>query len=165
MKFLKKMLVVVVFVLCLVIPSYAAHTWFISEITEIAFPKAVMESNEPIVIWFYAGGTQGKLAEDIDKYAQKKSRVKILKMDKSLNTLTASKYKVRRHNTFIFFADGEAVGKTTSISTIDDLDEFINHCFEDYAKTLKEEKNNEWKPTRLTDKSDKGDKSDKDDRE
>lgn len=131
------------------LPSYS-HTWFISEITEIAFPKAVMESNEPVVIWFYAGGTYGKLAEEIDKFAQSKSKVKILKMDKSLNVLTASKYKVKRHNTFIFFADGDAIGKTTSIFSSKDLDEFINHCLEDYKKILEEEKSNEWKPTRFT---------------
>lgn len=125
-----------------------SHADFISEITEIAFPSAVLKSSEPVLVVFYSGSFVGKFAKSVDEYARKNSAVKILKMEIGLNTVTVSKYKIKRNHTFVFFADGEEIERTTSINTCDDLTEFIGYCLEKHREKLKEEKKNEWVPER-----------------
>lgn len=123
--------------------------WFISEITEIAFPKEVAHSDSPVMVVFYSGTFMGRYARMIDDYAKKKSRIKILKMDRSLNRLTVNKYKIKRNYTFAVFADGELLDKTTSIGRPEDLTEFIDHCLEKYSEMRAEERKTEWRPERI----------------
>ena len=123
--------------------------WFIYEITEIAFPKEVAHSDSPVMVVFYSGMFIGRYAKMIDDYAKKRSRIKILKMDRTLNRLTVNKYKIKRNYTFAVFADGELLDKTTSIGTPEDLTEFIDHCLEKYSEMREEEKKNEWRPERI----------------
>ena len=132
---------------CILFFSTVSHAGFISEITEAAFQKAVLESDEPVIVWFNSGSTYGKLADDIDRFVQKKSPVKVLKMDKNFNSLTAGKYKIKRNNTFVFFADGVDIERTTSIKSIEDFEEFVKHCLVEYYKALEDERQNEWKPS------------------
>ncbi len=127
-----------------------AHAeWFISEITEIGFPKEVEHSDSPVMVVFYSGMFYGKFAKMVDDYAKKRSRIKILKMDRSLNQLTVNKYKIKRNFTFAVFADGELIDKTTSIANTDDLTEFINHCLKKFKEMRDEEKKQEWRPERI----------------
>lgn len=123
--------------------------WFISEITEIAFPKEVAHSDSPVMVVFYSGTFIGRYARMIDDYAKKKSRIKILKMDRTLNRLTVNKYKIKRNYTFAVFADGELLDKTTSIGTPEDLTEFIDHCLKKYSEMREEERKTEWRPERI----------------
>lgn len=140
----------VVFLLVFSIFFGISHAeWFISEITEIGFPKEVEHSDSPVMVVFYSGTFIGKYAKMIDDYAKKRSRIKILKMDRSLNRLTVNKYKIKRNYTFAVFADGELLDKTTNIGTPDDLTEFINHCLEKYSEMREEEKKSEWRPERI----------------
>ena len=127
----------------------AKADWFVSEITEIAFPREVINSDSPVVVVFYSGSFMGKYARMIDDYAKKKSPVKILKMDRTLNRVTVKKYNIRRNFTFTFFADGELIEKTTSIGNADDLAEFIDFCLVKYSKMREEEKKSEWRPDRI----------------
>jgi len=127
----------------------ARADWFISEITEIAFPREVIHSDSPVLVVFYSGSFIGKYAKMIDDYAKKKSAVKILKMDRSLNRVTVKKYNIKRNFTFAFFADGELLEKTTSIGNADDLGEFIDFCLDKYSKMRDDEKKSEWRPERI----------------
>ena len=114
--------------LVLVMFAFAApsHADYISEITEIAFPSAVLHSDSPVLVVFYSGSFRGKFAKMVDDFARRKSPVRILKMEKGINTLTVAKYRIKRNNTFVFFADGEEIQRTTSIKNSDDLKEFID---------------------------------------
>ncbi len=144
-------------VLCLSLIFMTSHAraGFISEITEMAFQKVVLESDEPIIIWFYSGISGGKLENDIDKYVQKKSMVKLVKMDRSLNIVTVSKYKIKKNNTFVFFADGEELSRTSAIASVDDLEEFTLYNMEEYMRRLQEQNHKEWSPSRIKDNKDK----------
>lgn len=143
-------------VFCLAIFAFLAMSLpcraaFISEITEISFDKAVKSAEGLVVVWFYTGSTySGKMLDDIDKYAQKESPVKILRMDKSLNALSVSRYKIKRSNTFLIFADGDVLGRSTKISDSRELDEFIRHYMEEYRKMLDEEDEQDWKPSKAS---------------
>lgn len=134
------------------VPSEAA---FISEITETAFNKAVIHSDSPVVVVFYSGSFRGKFGRAVDDYAKKKSPVKILKMEKGISPITVSKYKIRRNYTFVFFADGEEIARTSTINSTDELAEFIKFAREEYRKKTEADLDNEWKPERVKNAVDK----------
>lgn len=125
----------------------AAATVYLSEITEITFPKFVLNADTPIIVWFYSGGAYTKFSQDVGKVARDSGMVPLVRMDKSLNSITANKYHVKRNNTFIFFVDGEPIARTSSIYSVDDYKQFVQHCIDEYERINSELEKQEWKPT------------------
>ena len=153
---------VIIFVFCSLLfatANLSKAVGFISEITELSFSSVVLESNEPIIVWFYSGYSD-KLMSDVDAFLRKKFIIRLVKMDKSFNNLTAAKYNIVKNDTLVFFADGKELSRTTSIKTIDDFEEFAYYNLKEYAKQENERTKNEWVPsaknkTKANDKADK----------
>ncbi len=136
--------VFLLFVFC----TLPARAVYLSEITEVSFPKVVLYADAPVIVWFYAGGAYVPFSKTLADYNKKKGKINIVRMDRSLNNITAAKYKVRKNDTYIFFADGEEIVRTTSINSLADYEEFTEHCIKEYQKILMESKKNEWVPSR-----------------
>lgn len=136
--------VFVLFMFC----ALPARAVYVSEITEVSFPKNVLYSDAPVIVWFYAGGAYVPFSKTLADYNKKNGKINLVRMDRNLNNITAAKYKVRKNDTYIFFADGEEVVRTTSIYSLADYEEFTEHCIKEYQKILADSKKNEWVPTR-----------------
>lgn len=126
-RFLVCSTILFVFILCAV-----AYAGFISEISEITFNSEVLECDIPVLVWFYFVEDiriSDPYRDGVDDFAKKNvARIKTLKMDSKFNSITASKYNIKRNNTFVIFVDGEEKSRSEQIRSAKDLAAFVDQC-------------------------------------
>ncbi len=108
----------------------SACAGFVSEITEMTFNSEVIESDMPVLVWFYYSkdvNVNNPFSDMIDKVALKSlRRVKILKMDSKYNVITSEKLKIKSSSIFILFVDGAEKARSIDIRSDKDLNAFID---------------------------------------
>jgi len=107
-----------------------ASAGFVSEITEMTFNTEVIESDMPVLVWFYYSkdvSPNNPFSDMIDKIAMKSiRRVKTLKMDSKYNIITSEKLKIKSNSVFILFVDGAEKARSIEIRSEKDLTAFID---------------------------------------
>jgi len=108
----------------------SASAGFVSEITEMTFNTEVIESDMPVLVWFYYSkdvSINNPFSDMIDKVALKNiRRVKTLKMDSKFNVITSEKLKIKSSSIFILFVDGTEKARSVEIRSDKDLNAFID---------------------------------------
>lgn len=93
-----------------------AEGGLVSELSQTDFDNAVLGSDKPVMVDFYATwcGPCKQMAPVIEKLAGSyKDRVKFYKVDVDANSAVAAKYNVNSIPTFIFFKNGKRVDSYT----------------------------------------------------
>ncbi|MHC9541533.1 MAG: thioredoxin family protein [Vulcanimicrobiota bacterium] len=108
----------------------SASAGFVSEITEMTFNTEVIESDMPVLVWFYYSkdvSINNPFSDMIDKVALKSiRRVKTLKMDSKFNVITSAKLNIKSSSVFVLFVDGSEKARSTDIRSEKDLNAFID---------------------------------------
>jgi|GEM_PF-2533593 len=107
-----------------------ASAGFVSEITEMTFNTEVIESDMPVLVWFYYSkdvNVNNPFSDMIDKVALKSiRRVKTLKMDSKFNVITSEKLKIKSSSVFVLFVEGAEKARSNDIRSDKDLNAFID---------------------------------------
>jgi thioredoxin 1 len=90
----------------------------IIEINETNFESEVLQSNQPVLVDFWAEwcGSCKMLAPALDEIALKQAgRVKIAKVNVDTNPALAARFGIQSIPTLLYFADGEVKDKTVGV--------------------------------------------------
>jgi thioredoxin 1 len=101
---------------------------FVSEIDDAAFEKEVLQSDQPVLVDFWAAwcGPCRALAPVVDEVATEyQGKLKVLKMDVDANNQTPARYGIRGIPALLLFKDGKVAEQIVGFVPKDTIEKTI----------------------------------------
>ena len=101
---------------------------FVSAISDAAFEKEVLQSEQPVLVDFWAAwcGPCRALAPVVDEVATEyQGKLKVMKMDVDANNQTPARYGIRGIPALILFKDGKVAEQIVGFVPKDTIDKTI----------------------------------------
>jgi len=101
---------------------------FVTEVNDANFQKEVLESDQPVLVDFWAAwcGPCRALAPVVDQVAtQYNGKLRVMKMDVDSNTATPSRYGIRGIPALLLFKGGVPVDNIVGFVPKDTIDKSI----------------------------------------
>ncbi len=101
---------------------------FVSAINDAAFEKEVLQSEQPVLVDFWAAwcGPCRALAPVVDEVATEyQGKLKVMKMDVDANNQTPARYGIRGIPALLLFKDGKVAEQIVGFVPKDTIDKTI----------------------------------------
>ncbi len=101
---------------------------FVTAISDAAFEKEVLQSEQPVLVDFWAAwcGPCRALAPVVDEVATEyQGKLKVMKMDVDANNQTPARYGIRGIPALILFKDGKVAEQIVGFVPKDTIDKTI----------------------------------------
>jgi thioredoxin 1 len=101
---------------------------FVTEVNDADFDKAVLQSETPVMVDFWAAwcGPCRALAPVVDAVAEEyNGKLKVMKMDVDRNNMTAGRYGIRGIPALLIFKGGKVAEQITGFVPKDTIDESL----------------------------------------
>ena len=101
---------------------------FVSAISDAAFEKEVLQSEQPVLVDFWAAwcGPCRALAPVVDEVATEyQGKLKVMKMDVDANNQTPARYGIRGIPALLLFKDGKVAEQIVGFVPKDTIDKTI----------------------------------------
>ncbi len=101
---------------------------FVSEVNDAEFEQAVLQSEQPVLVDFWAAwcGPCRALAPVVDEVAsQYNGRLRVMKMDVDRNNVTPGRYGIRGIPALLLFKDGKVAEQIVGFVPKGTIDEKI----------------------------------------
>lgn len=102
---------------------------FVSEVNDAEFEQAVLQSEQPVLVDFWAAwcGPCRALAPVVDEVAtQYNGRLRVMKMDVDRNNVTPGRYGIRGIPALLLFKDGKVAEQIVGFVPKNTIDEKIS---------------------------------------
>lgn len=102
---------------------------FVSEVNDADFEQAVLKSDQPVLVDFWAAwcGPCRALAPVIDEVAsQYNGQIRVMKMDVDRNNVTPGRYGIRGIPALLLFKDGKVAEQIVGFVPKDTIDKTIS---------------------------------------
>ncbi len=102
---------------------------FVSEVNDAEFEQAVLQSDQPVLVDFWAAwcGPCRALAPVVDEVASEYSgRLRVMKMDVDRNNVTPGRYGIRGIPALLLFKDGKVAEQIVGFVPKNTIDEKIS---------------------------------------
>ena len=101
---------------------------FVSAVSDAAFEKEVLQSEQPVLVDFWAAwcGPCRALAPVVDEVAtEHQGKLKVMKMDVDANNQTPARYGIRGIPALLLFKDGKVAEQIVGFVPKDTIDKTI----------------------------------------
>ena len=105
-----------------------AVSQFVSEVNDATFEKEVLQSEQPVLVDFWAAwcGPCKALAPVVDQVAQQyQGKIRVMKMDVDANTATPGRYGIRGIPALLLFKGGQLTDNIVGFVPKDTIDKSI----------------------------------------
>ena len=106
---------------------------FVSEVNDSSFEKEVLQSEQPVLVDFWAAwcGPCRALAPVVDEIAGgHQGKLKVMKMDVDANSATPSRYGIRGIPALLLFKDGKVADQIVGYVPKDTIERSISKVLE-----------------------------------
>ena len=106
---------------------------FVSEVNDSSFEKEVLQSEQPVLVDFWAAwcGPCRALAPVVDEIASgHQGKLKVMKMDVDANSATPSRYGIRGIPALLLFKDGKVADQIVGYVPKDTIERSITKVLE-----------------------------------
>ena len=100
----------------------------VSIITDSTFPKEVIESQQPVLVDFWAEwcGPCRALAPKLEELSEELQNIRVVKINVDENPDTPSQYGIRGIPALLFFHKGELKGQLVGNQTKDEIKKLVD---------------------------------------
>ena len=106
---------------------------FVSEVNDSTFDKEVLQSEQPVLVDFWAawGGPCRALAPVVDEVASGyQGKLKVMKMDVDANSATPSRYGIRGIPALLLFKGGKVADQIVGFVPKDTIERSVSKVLE-----------------------------------